>query len=98
MTATSSTGRPNVTSMPMIAITASVVFIQLSEGQRGQHYRGSMAWRTTPPGWDTPWTRRRQAPDSAPESSFRLGRDLLGHAFRDHRLLRGGQPADRHEG
>jgi hypothetical protein len=38
MTATSSSGRPNVTSMPMIAITASVVCIPVSGGQRGQHY------------------------------------------------------------
>src|SRR6478672_13660695 len=97
MTATSSTGRPNVTSMPMIAITASVVFIQLSEGQRGQHYRGSMAGRTMPPGWDDPWTRRRQAPDSSPETR-RSGGDLLRHALRDHRLLGRGQPADGHEG
>jgi hypothetical protein len=42
MTATSSSGKPKLTAMPMIAITASVVCIALSEGQCGQHYRLSM--------------------------------------------------------
>src|ERR1700694_2638213 len=59
MIATSSTGRPKLSSMPMIAITASVVCIALSEGQGGQHYRVFRWGRTTPHGLgyplDAPW-------------------------------------------
>src|SRR5258708_20126569 len=88
MIATRSRGRPKLTTMPMIATTASVVSMEFSEGQGGQHYRASGRGGQCRRGWNTPLTRRAYPTDSPGESA--LG-ELLRDALGDRRLVRLGE-------
>src|SRR5258708_8188930 len=90
MIATRSRGRPKLTTMPMIATTASVVSMEFSEGQGGQHYRASGRGGQCRRGWNTPLTRRAYPTDSPGESA--LG-ELLRDALGDRRLVRLGELA-----
>src|SRR5258708_7511794 len=71
MIVTRSRGRPKLTTMPMIATTASVVSMEFSEGQGGQHYRASGRGGQCRRGWNTPLTHKAYPADSPEKTGDR---------------------------